>query len=80
MIPIWRLLMSKPNAPSLAPEADPTIIASITGLLAHDIRAANDAEDLERRLSRKGYCLTKGYLATAPHGKLICPLAQLGLR
>jgi len=71
--------MSKTTSPNLAPEADPIIIASISGLLANDIREARSAEDLERRLSRKGYRMTKGYLATAPHGKLICPLANLGL-
>ena len=70
--------MTKPVSPTLAPEADPMVIASITGLLARDFRESRNVQDLERRLSQKGYVMQAGYLATAPHGKLICPLTQLG--
>lgn len=64
-------------APTLAAEADPTVLATICGLLARDVRDARNADDLLRRLARKGYGIEDGYLVTAPHGKRVCPIAYI---
>lgn len=69
-----------PHAPSLAPAVDPTVLASLSGLLASDFRNSRSAADLERRLSNKGFIVRGRNLLTAPHGKMICSLSRLGLR
>lgn len=57
---------------------DPFLLSQIRQLIAQDLRAARDAEDLLRRLAAKGYGLRDSdlgpMLTTLPHGRDIGPL------
>ena len=66
------------SEPTLMSEANPALIASLAGILAADFSASSSRDELEQRLSAKGYTLKAGYLATLPHGKLVCPIALVG--
>ncbi|MEM1234638.1 MAG: hypothetical protein AAGH70_10980 [Pseudomonadota bacterium] len=66
------------SRPSLLPEANPMVIASLSGLLAADFRGARNRADLQHRLGLKGFTIKAGNLATLPHGKLVCTLSQVG--
>ncbi|MEM6479286.1 MAG: hypothetical protein AAF841_03470 [Pseudomonadota bacterium] len=66
--------ISKPN---LKPEANASVVACLSSLLGPELRAAHCERDLRKRLNAKGYTVKSGYLATLPHGKLICPLSVL---
>lgn len=59
-----------------AAEANSFVISAIKGLLAPDFREARGRKDLKSRLASKGFQIREGYLATAPHGKLICPVSE----
>ena len=62
---------------SLAPEADPFVIAKIGQLLRPEIKRASGKLDLRRRLSAFGFDLKSGYLVTVGQGKMICPISQI---
>ncbi|MEM1374915.1 MAG: hypothetical protein AAGF78_11100 [Pseudomonadota bacterium] len=66
------------SRPSLLPEANPMVIASLSGLLAADFRGARNRADLHHRLGLKGFTIKSGNLVTLPHGKLICALSEVG--
>ncbi len=62
---------------SLAPEASAADVSAVSRLVARDFREARNQDDLQQRLAHKGFQIRLGYLATAPHGKLICPISHL---
>lgn len=62
---------------TMAPEANPMVVHAISRLLARDFKEARDSDDLSSRLAHKGFQIRLGYLATAPQGKLICPLSSI---
>ena len=69
--------MAHASHPTFAAEADPSVISALSQILGPDIRGAKGPDDLNRRLNLKGFQVRLGYLATAPHGKLICPLSAI---
>ena len=68
----------------IAPDVNSVTLAGIRQVVAEDFRAARTSEGLEARLERKGFMLRRfdgaTYLATAPHGKLICDLTALSVQ
>jgi len=57
-------------------ENDPFFIGQLRAMLRPEIKGATDPHDLQRRLARLGYRVRRKdgqqYLATLPHGALIC--------
>ena len=63
--------------PNVQAEACFTTVSALSNLLRRDFCRAKNKEDLKRRLADKGFLIRQGHLATAPHGKLICPVDNL---
>ena len=62
---------------TLEPEADVTVVAALSRILGPAFRRALNSRDLAQRLAKKGFGIHKGYLVTAPQGKLVCPISQI---
>ena len=70
-----------PQGPSMMPEVNAAALGNIKALLRPVFLSSGDDLELARRLDRRGFMLRshdrKPYVATAPHGKLVCQVSEI---
>ena len=77
----FALRINQNGTPGKPPALNAVVLNDIKSLVRPIFLSSDNARDLNRRLDQRGFLLRRfegqNYLATAPHGELICKISEI---